>query len=235
MSEKGFATILLLIWAKVLLILLLGFAWTFWFLNQSKRMDNLCHEGVLKAQEQLVFYNNQIMALNFRARMLYLEKKALDVTILFGPPPAKAAAQARKKLVVAEQHFLRKTQQAFFKAGQGTVQYHLLRLRGRFYSRTKEIGKHWRSDQWFLGQISIEPKNSQLRVDWQDIAPTYKREDQHPKNQSMSARWVVPIRSALPLWLTRFVPVQSVWKGECFSHPHPGGFQWSARIGKGNH
>lgn len=236
MNQKGFTTIAMITWAPFVAALLAGTLWTIWFLNLNKALDNICHEGVMKSQEIIVEGNNKIMALNKKAWVFFLEKKALELTILFGPPPAKAVAKARRKIVVANQKILKKQQQGLFMTSRYRAKAELFKLKAKMRKKVEEIKNRWKKSS-SKPTFHIVPTSSQLKIKIKDIAPIYKRTSSHSNAQRIRARWSIPIKSMMPDWLLRLVPIGQSWRGQCFSHPHPrkGRFIWRASIGKGNH
>ena len=237
MNERGFVLMALIVWMPFFLMIAFGLTWTIWFLNQVKAMENICHQGTLKAQEALVEGNRRVMALNPRALRLYGEKKALKLLILTGPPPVKAAAKLRKKKLVASQKLLQKQQKLLFYEMNFKAQRALFSLRRKMGERLRKIRAFWKSSQGAMEGIRVHPSSSQLKVRLRDIAPIYKRGIHHWKAQGISVRWWIPLKGMFPPWLSQYVPIQGRWKGQCFSHPHlkKGGSLWRAAMGKGNH
>ncbi len=235
MSNRGFVNISLIAWFPFIAVLLFSAFWLIWFLQQKMVMANLCQQYTLKSQEILVDRNNKIMNLNSRAWWLWGEKKALDIAILTGPPPVKAAAKIRRKMVVAEQKSLRGIQKGFFNSANFQSRRALYQLRSQFRRQTKKWQDFWGSNRRIRSSLQVFPKQSQLAVRIHDIAPVFKRRNQHSRQQSIKATWRIPLADMLPSWLKEKVPVHRHWTGACYSHPHLGGLQWRAAIGKGNH
>lgn len=235
MNNRGFTTVSFFLWMPFLALILFGFAWCFWFMNQIKAMDNICHEGVLKSQEKLVDINNKIMAMNGRAQWLYFEKRTLDVLILTSLPPVAAAARVKKMQVVLEQRVIGSLQKALFARARFEPNLPLYKLRSKISQKHKEISKHWKASSTLNFDFSVTPKTSQLQVKYRDIASVYKRVGNHSKRQQIYARWSLPLASLTPQWLKEYFPIEGHWRGECFSHPHKGVASWKAAIGEGNH
>ncbi len=235
MNQSGFASIVVIIALPLVALLLLGCFWTLWFLNQKKRMDNLCLEYAMSAQEILVKNNNTIIAMNPEVRLLHHQKKALNVLILTGPPPVKLAAQAAKKWVVFSQKALAKTQSAILAQANLRARAALYNLRRTFKVRVTEFHQFWKRPLRRQPRISIVPKSSQLSVQWRDIAAFYERKAKHHNRQAIHIQWRVPGEALMPAWLARRISNKKYWQGQCSTHPHKGGHQWLASIGKGNH
>ena len=195
----------------------------------------MCHHYVIKAQEAIVKSNNQIMSLNSKAQWLFWEKKALNAIILTAPPQAKAAAKVRKKFVVLQQKTLLQIQKTLFAKGQVVSNISFFALKKDFQTFTQNIGSQWNRSPGWKGEISVFPQKSQLKRQLRDIAPTYKRNQNHWSAQKIKAQWVVPIKELMPHWLKTWAPIHKQWRGECASHPHKGGLLWTAAVGEGNH
>ncbi len=235
MNNRGFVNVSLIAWFPLIAVLLFSSFWLLWFLQQKMVMANLCQQYTLKSQEILVDRNNRIMNLNSRALWLWGEKKALDLAILTGPPPVKAAAKIRRKMVVAEQRALRRTQKSFFNSANFQSRRALYQLRREFHRQTKKWQGFWGSPHQVRSSLQLFPAQSQLAVRIHDIAPVFKRRSEHWRQQGIKARWRIPLSEILPTWFKEMVPVHRHWVGTCHSHPHLGGLQWKAAIGKGNH
>jgi hypothetical protein len=236
MNNKGMSLIVFLLFLPLVTTLLYSFFWMLWFLKTQMQVDNLCQHHVLKAQEHLVAANNQVMALNPKALALNIEKKALNVAILTGPPPVKAAAKIRKKIVVAKQKMIRKMQRGIFAQGHFLANQSLFSMQREYAAFQKRIYRFWQQPQAIIYPIITQPKKTQLKIQFQDIAPTYRRTAQHKASQSINAQWALPLKTFLPPWLLQWVPVHTLWRGGCASHPNrKGEIQWRAVIGEANH
>ncbi len=235
MNQRGFAMISLVFWIPLIVTILFSIFWIIWLMQQRMKLNNLCHHYVLKSQEALVDRNNDIMNLNPRARWLWAEKKALDVLILTAPPPVKAAAQVRRKVVVIEQKALRTLQNGLFKVGLFNARRALYEFRKEFHKTTQDWSRYWKSPNRSRSRLILKPTNSQLAVEVRDIARVYKRKPLHWAQQRIQAQWDIPLRELLPTWVLHWVPVHKVWSGRCHSHPHSGGHLWKAAIGAGRH
>ncbi len=225
----------MIFWLPLLLVSLFSVFWVLWFIQQNLKVSSLCHRYVLMSQEAIVERNNQIMNLNSQARWLWAEKKALDAVILTGPPPAKAAAKVRRKFVVWEQKSLRTIQKSLFSSGQWKSRRALYQLRKDFDKQVSYWQMFWNSPRPRIPTLNLFPTTSQLAVQIQDIAPTYKRRSSHWISQGIAVHWAIPLSEVLPPWLKTWVPIHKNWQGQCFSHPHRRGVQWKAAIGKGRH
>lgn len=246
MNQKGFMTISMVMWAPVFAIFLLGFGWSIWLINSKRALHNICHEAVLNAQEELVENNNWIMSYNFYAGWLITEKKVQTAAIMFGPPPVKIAAKARKKMIIAEQKALRAKQQFFFNKARVMSAAPLAKTQFKFSDKVSRLFKLWGKAPPLFNFVYVSPMlpESQLKIKWKDIAPVYKRDPNHWKIQGISARWEIPIYEIVPSWFKDSPGSHKTWKqawgsqtltGECHSHPHEKGGTWTAAIGKGNH
>lgn len=235
MNQKGFALISMTVALPLVFIICISGLWLVWFMNQKKGLHNMCHHHLLKAQDYLVRGNTDLLRLNPIAKALIFQKRTLDAIILFAPPPAKATALIQRRFVVAEQQFLKKTQQGIIGFANIMANKELLKYQMAYRRKMRELNRLWKSQSSIPSFLEAYPKISQVKVDWPDIAPTYKRGSSHEKIQRFKARWKVPIRNAMPDWLLNYVPVSELWLGECATHPHKGVSQWNAAIGEGNH
>ena len=232
-NNHGFSNIGLILFLPLLLSLCLSTYWIVWFMQKNMQLENLCNHFVLKAQESLVLSNNQIMSLNPKASWLFWEKKALNTTILTGPPPAKAAAKIRKRFVILQQKALKKLQQSLFLKSSTQSSIAMTSLQKEFRSYTRKVSSQWNKNAAPRGVIWALPKKSQLQQQLRDIAPTYERANSHWADQGITAQWNIPLKEILPKWIQTWVPIQKQWKGSCASHPHKGATKWKAAIGEG--
>ena len=233
-NQNGFASISLIFILPLIFTLSFSLLWTLWFLNQQRKLENLCHEFLLEAQSKIVHTNNQIMNLNPKARWLYWEKKALLTLIATAPPPVKAAAKVRLEIVKTKQKMLLTHQKILFAKGLSLSRMELFKYKRRFYQITQQIYMFWGQSPSTSRMLSIFPAQSALKKELTDIAPTYKRDRFHTINQKISAQWRIPLKEITPLWLKEFVTVQKYWHGECQTQPQKGRIQWIATISGDN-
>lgn len=238
-SQSGFITIAFVVMAPLFLVLLLGTAWILWFLNQKHKLDNICYQHVLDSQTLLIEGNQRLLNLNPRASLLIMEKRALNHTIQFGPPPAKAVAIARKAIVVAQQTQLKAQQQGILKLAAFRSRAELQKLKLAMQSEAHKLSRFWRTQDHGRPTVTIHWKPSQTRVRIPDIAPVYKLSPQYERQQVHFVRWRIPIHRILPRWLSQIVwseaRFEKNWYGQCESHPHQGVQKWHSAIGAGKH
>lgn len=235
MNNKGMALISLIVLMPLILGLFFSCAWMIWFLRKKTQLELLCHQSVLRTQEDLINTNRAIMALNPKALWLFTQKKALEFTILTGPPPAKAAAKLARRQIILRQKKLQNIQNHLFKAAKYQNQISVFRFKQKFHSfLLKSFGPiQKKSPKKYL---HFKPTESRLAIAVPDIASVYMRAIDHWHQQQISARWNIPLHELVPVWIKRLVPMSSQWSGQCFSHPHyEGDLLWKAAIGKGKH
>ena len=204
-------------------------------LIKKHQFDNLCYEFILRSQKILVDQNKKLMMLNSKARALILKKKALETLILTGPPSVRAFALLKRKNVIVKQKFLRMKQKALFYRGSILSRSELFQLRIKMNKHFKKILRLWSKSYYGTLGFEIQWKASQLEVAVNDIAPIYKRGQNHSKNQTHEVVWSAPLKFILPNWISPFIPVGKNWKGRCESHPRKGGLNWYAAIGRDKH
>lgn len=233
--EKGFVTVSFILLTPFLFVLVFGTLWSVWFINQKHQFDNLCYESVLRSQKILMNQNEKLLALNPQAKLLILRKKALNVLILTGSPSVRAAAVLKKKAVIMEQKSLKLKQKTLFYRGAVLSRSELFQLRTRMNKHFKGILRLWSQSRYRAPGFKIQWRDSQLEVAISDIAPVYRRGRNHSKSQTHKVVWSVPLKSTLPDWIRRVVPVGRRWTGHCESHPHKGGLKWYSAMGEGRH
>lgn len=234
MNNKGFTTIAFIALAPLLCTLTYFCFWSLWFMEAQMKIQNICHQGVLQAQQELVSSNNQIMNLNTKAYALYLEKIALNAVILTGPPPAKVLAKARKKWVIGQQRVLQQLQRMLFKKSHFLSQSALYSMKTKLYSTHRQWHQFWKTP-FRPPSIQVHTGRSQLAVKIKDIASVYRRLPGHENKQRISVRWASSLQTLIPAWVQSMVPLHQTWIKECHSHPHKGGQKWQASLGEGKH
>ncbi len=233
--DRGFVTISLVSLTPFIFILVFGVFWSLWFINQKHQLDNLCYESVLRSQKFLVDNNEKLLGLNGLAKSLILKKKALDLLILTGTPSVKASAFLKRKGVLAKQKVLRLKQKSLFYWGAVLSRSELFRLKTKMNRRFRKIMGIWPGSVYRIPVFKVLWKDSQLGITVNDIAPVYKREKNHSKNQTHEVRWNVALSSVFPDWMDWIIPMGKRWRGHCESHPHKGGLKWYSAMGKGRH
>lgn len=231
LDSKGFVTYSFIILAPLFLSLLFMSCWCFWFLNKKHQLNNICNHHVLKAQEILTHSNNQLMALNAKAWALIIEKRSLDTLILIGAPPAKAAAQARKRIVIFKQNALKKIQKTLIFKANLLAKKEAFQLHKNINRHTKNISHFWSQD-FYKAKIQLHWKDSQVKPLFKEIAPPYKYPPSYTKKQEIEAQWSIPLKSLLPGWLNKYIPIHEQWKSHCFSHPNKRSLKWIALTGR---
>lgn len=209
----------------------MGSAWIFWFLLEKQKLENLCHEYVLKSQETLIGANNQVLNLNPRAWALITEKNTLYATILTAPPPVAAAASARLKVVIAQQHILQRLQKGILFTSHILTRKQAYELQTKMRRNFFKIEKYWQSRPTF-SNIEIYWQSSQLTPQFKEIAPPYKRSQDHSYRQQLHVKWSYPLKNILPDWLTHLISFKHSWDGECSSQPVKNQYHWMAKLKK---
>lgn len=235
MNNRGFATISLVFLAPFLVAATFGVFYMLWFIDQKNKVNNICYESVLKAQEELVSGNNFIMSMNGVAQFLYVQKKVLNKTIPVTPMPAKAALVVARNLIIAQQTYLGYLQKATLQKSNVLSNYQQVVLQKKFHKATSEIKKFWGAPALPFATIYSQPKSSQIQIKIKDIASVYYRRTDHSSSQMIQGQWFIPIDRWLPDWFVEIIPIQMSWSGQCASHPHKGGSKWQAASGQGNH
>ncbi len=234
-ADGGFVTISLILMTPFVFILVFGVLWSVWFINQKHQLDNLCYGFVLKSQKNLVDQNETLLGLNGQAKALILQKKALDILILTGPPTVKAAALLKRRGVLAMQKALGLKQKFLLYQGNVLSRSELFRMRTKMNRHFEKIAGIWPGLRRGTLIFKIQWKDSQLKIAIRDIAPVYKRGGDHSRNQVHKVRWSTNLSSVLPVWISRMLPIQKRWEGHCASHPHKGGLKWHSAMGEGKH
>ncbi|MCB0378546.1 MAG: hypothetical protein KDD33_08645 [Bdellovibrionales bacterium] len=233
-NQKGYTLISFCFFLPIVFIVVFSCLWVTWFLVQKNRLENICHHHTLLAQQYLVKNNNKLLNLNRRAWQLYLEKKALQELIRSAPPQARLVLALRLRRVIQQQVILRKQQKSFIYTGNVWSKRQAFLLKKDFSQQVHNMAKAW-NKPFSYPQLHFSWSKSQVTPLLSDIAPPYRRAIRHESKQVISLRWSIPMGSMTPSWLTHWVPLHKKAQGVCFSHPHKGGFQWVAAIGKGKH
>lgn len=235
MNNKGFTTISLILFLPMLFALFtIGF-FGIWTMNNKNSIQNICHEASLESQEALVRANAKILKLNKKAKLLYTKKKILNAIILVAPPQIKIPAIQKRNMVIAQQHLLKAKQKGIRLFGESQSKFRISRVRRKMNRKARSISRKWNASWSPKVKIQSHWSPSQLKVLIPDIAPVYFRAPGHSTSQMHSIYWSLSLKRVIPNWITKQLKYSPELKGKCFSHPHQGGYQWIASIGKGKH
>lgn len=233
MNRKGFMTVGLIIYLPVLFSLIFSFYWIVWFLNQKHKLDNICYQYLLAAQDHLVDGNNKLLQLNPQAQRLINEKKFWSQVLKTAPPKLKAAAYLRKKQIMAQQVLLKTTQKRVRETAEFQSQKQMRTLHTEMNKQFRRIHDFWQTQSNQSARVRPMWRESQIQVDQRDIAPTYKRSQAHSQLQTLKISWSFPLAHIIPQWMVRLANVQPSWHGLCESHPYNQGEKWQSSIGAG--
>ncbi len=233
MNRKGFMTLGLIICLPVLFTLIFSFYWIVWFLNQKHKLDNICYNNLLMAQDHLVDGNNKLLQLNPQAQRLISEKRFWTQVMKTAPPKLRAAAYLRKKQIISQQVLLKTKQKIILQTAEFRSRQQMGRLRTEIQKHFHRIRYFWQARKTQSERIRPKWLKSQIQVDQRDIAPTYKRSLAHSQLQTLKISWSFPLAQITPQWMVRMASVQPIWQGLCESHPYNQGGKWQSSIGAG--
>lgn len=227
------AQIYLILILPIVFTLVFSGLWMVWFMNQRHRIENLCHESLLKSQKTLVDGNTKLLSHNLEAYSLIVAKRILKKLMKSPNPAVIAAATAGYATVKAEQKRLAGVQKNIIFQMNLQSQYSLLNFRRLFYEKIREMASLWKTTEYHIPYLAIYPKKSQVKIRIKDIASVYKRTAFHKVGQTMKADWRIPLRNFFPRWLESYFKSHNQWVGECASHPtNKGGLKWYPSIGE---
>ncbi len=233
MNNKGMAQVYLILILPIVFTLLFSGMWMVWFMNQRNRIENLCHESLLRSQEILVEGNTNLLSYNMEAYSLIIAKRILKKLMKSPNPWVVLAASAGYVTVKAEQKRVAGIQQSIITQMNSRSQTSVYDFRRNFYHKIQDMASLWKTTEYRAPELHIYPKQSQVKIRIKDIASVYKRPVHHKAAQTMKAEWRIPLSNFFPRWLQSYFTGQNQWVGECASHPtNKGGLTWYPVIGE---
>lgn len=234
-SEKGFATILLLTLAPVLVAGGLVVLFCFSFLKSDMAVLNICRAEQLQVQNQVGKTLTKLLALNPKARKLRASEKLartkLQWALSIGNPYAVAAAEARLLQVQLQRQALALRQKALIQSAN-------LRFSMAAPQLSRNLALEWRKHNaplqpWMHSSLRIvSSKVPQLAVkpDFPDTAPVYEPVPHFEEAQSWAHSWQVKVQGKA--WIKNFLNFKGGFQRSCATSLYAKNLDWIGKLKK---
>lgn len=225
MNRQGFATVFIVSFIPVIILLLCAVVGASLVLLQWRHSHEFCQTSLLEVQNISAKQINKLFALNPRATALRMERAIAEANLLASPsggPPAVAAAKAYLDSVVIRQALLRAQQERI--KGQALLMPNL---------KLVEV------QQKFVRMTAIEmptTTNAHLNVrptPANSESPDYLPLESFSKRQVIRGSWTISPSKLLPEWLRRHLPRLAKLKGKCAATLAEKGTLWNPILGEG--
>ncbi len=209
-DEAGFALVALLAALPLLLVVFVGLSLIALALKNRTTIFAECRWSAYQAQKDMSVLMKQITALNPRARLLRIRRRAAEAELaaamatLF--PPLITAAQAQRGLVIAEQIQLR--------AEQERLLFSAITLRAKARKNlTSDLG---RLEGRLLKIISPSGSLAVKKSPPLDLTPDHLPQSSFEQAQALQFHWRADLFSGAPDWLLRAGDFTKLkFSGEC--------------------
>lgn len=204
------------------------------FVLQKQKVNLICENFVLEAQEHLVEGETKLLQLNPQVRALVLQKKTLERAMRLAPTPIlKAAIAAKLAIVLAQIGILRTQQILIFKTQEIKALKSMLLLRKNLRSQLNKFEKAWGAPPLVPLINSTPPKIKLIEVKVDPTIPIYEAPPNLSVLQTLEVEILVRGERIFPRWI-KFLRTQKIfWQESCSSHPQKGIVQWQSHLGKG--
>jgi hypothetical protein len=216
-NERGIAAVILLALMPLLIAAGTLVAVGFLLLRVDGKTRHICRNESLAAQEIAADRLNQLLALNPQAQKLRLQREIAEDEVAITVPPAKAVAEAKLALIVAQQLIFGAKQNILYTEGKhasslrphtigSLIQNELYTAQILHGDTSSRLAFHTNIR---LGSFDLERKPAD------SLTPDFNPSSSFAKNQLMVIKWQFELKAIIPKWTAAALPGRYSFSGIC--------------------
>jgi hypothetical protein len=198
MNQRGSAVTVLLVSLPLLVACMAVCCATVLLLQDQQKSLQICRQGLLQAQQNMLDTAQILFDLNSQAALLRARRLAAEAMVLesAGNPITTPPAVANLEAVVAQQEKFALAQKALIQKANWQAKLNIYQVKGKLQSAINRKDSNF-TDHKMIPELDLiaTPKSS--------LTPNYRPNPEFTKTQVMRIHWSTKLTASLQPWLNK--------------------------------